>query len=98
LGGRAAFGGVGHEGLADIGGEFECLVGQVEVAGEGVVEQLGAGPVGAYVVGGPSAPEVVAAGGELADQIAEVAVVGVTTALLPTGNPAQNDDRRGPRS
>jgi len=81
LGGRAGFGGVGDERLADVCGEFECLVGEVEITCKAVLEQLSAGPVGAYIVGGPSASEVVAACEQLADEVREVAVVGFTTGL-----------------
>jgi hypothetical protein len=42
-----------------------------------VVEVLGAGAVIADVVGTPAASEVVAARGQLADQVVEVFVVGV---------------------
>lgn len=42
-------------------------MGQVEVADDGVVEELDAGGVDADVVGGPSPAEVLASGGELPD-------------------------------
>ena len=42
-----------------------------------VVQLLDAGAVDADVVGGPADPEVVTAGGQLADQVGELAVVGV---------------------
>ena len=58
-------------------GRRERLVGEVEVADHGVVESLGAGGVDADVVGGPAGPELLAAGGELADEVGQVAVVGV---------------------
>ena len=53
------------------------LVGEFEVADDGVVEALGAGLVGADVVRGPAGAERLAAGGELADEVGEVAVVRV---------------------
>ena len=75
--GRAVgFGDVDEEVLALIGGG-ERLVGKVEVADDGVVESFGAGGVDADVMGGPPGPELLATGGELADEVGQVAVVGV---------------------
>ena len=54
---------------ARVGGEVEHLVGEGEVADDGVVEALGAGPVGADVVRGPAGAEVLAAGREFADEV-----------------------------
>ncbi len=59
----------------------EGLVRQVEVADDRVVDQLGAGGVDLDVVGGPSAPELVAAGGQLTDQIGKAPVVWVAAGL-----------------
>ena len=70
------FGDVDEEVLTLVGC-WERLVGQVEVADDGVVEEFDAGGVDADVVGGPAGAELFAAGGELADQVGQVAVVGV---------------------
>ena len=43
----------------------------------GVEEVFGSGSVEEHVVGGPAAAELVAAGGQLSDEVGEVAVVGV---------------------
>ena len=77
LGWGAGFGGVDDEGLGDVAGEVEGFVVEVEVADEFVVEVLGAAAVLGDVVGGPHASEVVAAHRQLADELGEVAVVGV---------------------
>ena len=53
LGRGAGCGGEGDEGLAGVAGELEAFVVEGEVAGDGVVEVLGAGGVPADVVGGP---------------------------------------------
>jgi hypothetical protein len=79
--GRAGLGGVGEEALAEIGGQRERLVWQVEVSDDRVVDQLDAGGVDLDVVGGPSTPELVAAGRQLTDQIGEAPVVGVAAGL-----------------
>ena len=46
-----------------------------------MVEALGAGLVGADVVRGPAGAEVLAARGELADEVGEVAVVRIASGL-----------------
>jgi hypothetical protein len=63
--------------LAVVGGEVERFVGEGEVADDRVVEPFGAGAVELDVVGGPADAELVAAGGELADEVGESAIVGV---------------------
>jgi hypothetical protein len=50
-----------------IGGEVEAIVGEAEIADDGVMEVLDAGDVLADVVGGQASAELVALGGELAD-------------------------------
>ena len=74
---RAGFGGVDGEGEAGFGGHLETFVGEGELADDGVVEPFGAGAVVADVVAAPAGAEVVAAGGELADEVVELAVVRV---------------------
>jgi hypothetical protein len=72
--GSAAYRGEGETG---IGQHVHALVGKLEVADVAVVEGLGAGPVVADGVVAPAAPEVLAAGGQFADEVVEVFVVGV---------------------
>ena len=67
-------------------------------------QQLDAGGVDADVVGGPADAEVVAAGGELPDEVGEVAVVGVAAGFgAQDGDGVVGDgvpfaeERRGPR-
>ena len=60
-GGRVWLGSVKGEGEAGVGDHVDAFVGEVEIADYGVVEELAAGAVEAYVVL-PSAAEVVAAG------------------------------------
>jgi hypothetical protein len=47
------FGAVGGEGQAGVGREFHDLVGEAEVACDGVMELFGAGSVQDHIVGGP---------------------------------------------
>src|SRR5437016_5276769 len=68
LGGRRGLGGVGEEALAGIGGQRERLEGQLKVPDDRVVDEFHAGGVDPDVVGGPSGPELLAAGGQLPDQ------------------------------
>jgi hypothetical protein len=62
-------------------GQLEGLERQVEVADDRVVDELDAGGVYADVVGGPADPELVAAGGQLPDQIRDSSIVGVAAGL-----------------
>ena len=75
--GRSGFGGVDHEDEPGLGGDCELLVGEGEVAREGVVEAFGAGAVAANVVVAPEAPEDLALRGEFADEVLQFAVVRV---------------------
>ncbi len=89
LGGlRAGLGGVGEDGETAVSGQLQHLVGQAEVAHDRVVEVLGAGPVDAHVVRGPAGAELLAPSRELADEVRQIAVVGV-----PAGLRAQDGDR-----
>jgi len=81
LGGRPRFGGVGEQALAGIGGQREGLKRQLQVPDDRVVEALGAAGVDPDVVGGPSDPELVAAGRQLPDQVRQLPVVGVAAGL-----------------
>ena len=74
--GGSGFGGEDEHLQAAVGGEIHGLVGEVEVADDGVVDALEAGAVFADVVGSPEFAEQVAAGGEFADEVAELPVVG----------------------
>jgi hypothetical protein len=81
LGGRPWLGGVGEEALAGIGGQREGLKRQLQVPDDRVVEALDAAGVDPDVVGGPSGPELVAAGRQLPDQVRQAPVVGVAAGL-----------------
>ena len=79
-GSAVGLGGVGddHESVA---GEFEGVAGEVDVADDRVVEGLVGGAVGAYVVACPAGGELVAAGGELADEVGQGPADGVAADL-----------------
>jgi hypothetical protein len=76
-GGRPWFGGKDRHAEPGFGSEIHTFVGEGEVADDVVVEVFGASRVGADVVGAPAAPELIAAGGQLADQVVEAFVVRV---------------------
>jgi hypothetical protein len=76
-GGRSWLGGVDGHGQAGFGSEVEAFVGEGKVADDVVVEVFGAGTVGADVLGAPAAAELLASGGQLADQVVEGFVVRV---------------------
>jgi hypothetical protein len=79
--GGPGLGGVGEEALAGIRREWEGFEGQVKVSDDRVVETLYAGGVDPDMVGAPSAAELVAAGGELSDQVRQLPVVGIAAGL-----------------
>jgi hypothetical protein len=62
-------GGVGDEAIAEVGGQGQVLEREVGVADDWVVKELNAGGVDLDVVRCPSAPELLAAGGQLPDQV-----------------------------
>ena len=66
---------------AVVGAELHRLVAEVEVADDRVVDALGAGAVEAHVVRRPADAELVAARRQLADQVGQLAVVGVAAGL-----------------
>jgi aryl-alcohol dehydrogenase-like predicted oxidoreductase len=73
-GGAALGRGVDEQGEAGLGRKFHGLEVEVEVADDGVVQFLVPAAVEADVVGGPAGAEVVAAGGQLADELDEFLV------------------------
>jgi hypothetical protein len=77
LRGRVGLGGVHEERLAWVAGEVERLEVEREIADKRVMETLHPGAVHPHVVRRPSDPELVAAGGELTDQVGEPPVIGV---------------------
>ena len=77
VGGRVDCGGVDEQALGGVGGKRQGLEGQLEVTDDRMVDEFDAGRVDADVVGGPTASEVVAAGGELSDEVGQVTVVGI---------------------
>src|SRR3712207_2492395 len=64
-GSRSRFGRPDREHLTGIGGDFHAVVGEGEVADDGVVQVLGPGVVDADVVRRPARAELRALGGEL---------------------------------
>jgi hypothetical protein len=80
IGWRTGSGCVGHEEESPVGGECHGFVAEVEVADDGVADDLDAGAVVADVVGCPQGAEGVTAGGKLADEVGEGAVVGARPA------------------
>jgi hypothetical protein len=74
--GRTRFGAVGDHRQGGVGGELEVVVVQRELADDRVAESFDAARVGAHVVAGPQLAEVVAAGGQLADERGQRAVEG----------------------
>ncbi|GHF05254.1 hypothetical protein GCM10014715_71750 [Streptomyces spiralis] len=80
--------GVGDDGQAGVGGDFEGVVVEVEIAGVGMVEALLSAAVVLDLVGVPALGEFLAVCGEFVDEIGEVGVVG-----SPGGFGAQAADR-----
>jgi hypothetical protein len=72
---------VDGEGEAGFGSHLQALVGEGDISDCLVVEVLGAGAVVADVVGAPAGAEVVVAGGEFADEVVQLLVVGVAAGL-----------------
>ena len=70
MGGGAGLGGVGDNGKSFVGGHFQSFEGQVQVPDDRVVNLFGTGVVKPDVVGCPKSAEVVAAGGQLPDEVA----------------------------
>src|SRR5687768_543011 len=83
LRGRARLGGEGDQSLTGAGCELHPLVREGEVAYDRMVELLGAGGVPADVVGGPQGAELLAAGGQLPDELGQLPVVRVAAGLGP---------------
>jgi hypothetical protein len=79
--GGTGLGGVGEQALARFGGDREGLERELEIPDDRVVDELDAGGVDPDVVGGPPDPELVAAGGQLPDQVRQSPVVGIAAGL-----------------
>jgi hypothetical protein len=75
--------GVGDDGQAGVGGYLQGLVIEVQVPGDRVMEGLDAAAVVPDVVGGPVATELLAAGGQVADELAEGAPGALRTRRRP---------------
>lgn len=71
---RSDFGCVDQQTLAGVRGERDGLVVEVEVADKRVVDAFCPVGVEPDIVGGPSGPELVAAGCEFPDEVGEVPV------------------------
>src|ERR1019366_1876344 len=72
---------VGDDGQSGVAGQVQRFTGQLKCAGDGVVHLLGGGAVEPDVVAGPPGAELLAAGGKLADEVGEAAVVRVAAGL-----------------
>ena len=83
LGGRVGLGGVHEQDEAVVGRELHRLVAQIQLADNGVADLLDTGAVETHVVRGPPDTELLAAGGQLAHQIGQRLVVGVSAGFLP---------------
>jgi hypothetical protein len=81
VGGGARLGGVGDHGQAGVGRQLQGLIGQLQVAGDRVMQPLAAAAVQPDVVGGPAGPEGLAGGGQLPDQVGQPPVVRVAAGL-----------------
>jgi hypothetical protein len=79
--GRPGLGGVDEEALAGIGSQREGLERQVEIAHDRVMDELDASRVDLDVMGGPPATELVAAGGQLPNQVRKSPVIGMPAGL-----------------
>lgn len=66
---RSGFSGVDGERQAGFGGHLETFVSERELAHDRVVESFGPCSVVSSVVAGPADPELLAARGELADEV-----------------------------
>ena len=66
---------------AGVGAELHRLVAEIQLTDDRVVDTLGAGAVEAHVVRRPADAELVAARRQLADEVGELAVVGVAACL-----------------
>src|SRR5215211_6869307 len=87
----AGLGGVGVDGQVGVQDDIEAVVAELHVADVRVVEALDPAEVEADVVAGPVLAELVAASGELADEVGEGSVVG----LAPRSRPQGADDVAG---
>jgi hypothetical protein len=94
IGWRTRSGRVGQKEKSSVGGEVHCFVAEVEVADDGVVDDLDAGAVLADVVGCPQRAERFATGGEFADEVGKGAVVGNPAGLGAQESWLQPDSRR----
>jgi hypothetical protein len=89
LGPRAGLGAVGGQRQARVGQQLHGVEGDIDEADDRVGEVFGPVLVQPHVVRRPAGAEVVAAGGEIANQVGELTVVGVTA-----GFAAQHRDSR----
>ena len=69
---------VGGRGQAGVGRAWQFVEREDERADDGMVEALVAVVVESHVVGGPAASELVAEGGELAEEVGQVPISGVS--------------------
>jgi len=77
----SGLGGVGEKALARIGRKRERLERQLEIPDDRVMEALDAGGMDPDVVRGPANSELLAAGGQLPDQVRRLPVVRIPADL-----------------
>src|SRR3954464_16053637 len=77
LGRRSRLRAVDGEGEAGVGRELHRVEGNTQLADNGMAEPLGAGVVQTDIVCCPTGAERIAAGGQFADQLGQLAVVRV---------------------
>jgi hypothetical protein len=77
LGRRTGLGGIDKQSQPGVSRQFHGLEGQVQVPNDGVVKRFGAGAVEADVWSAPASAEGLAAGGKLADEVAQPPVIGI---------------------
>ena len=79
--GGTGLGGVGEQALSRFGRDREGFERELKVPDDRVADELDAGGVDPDVVGGPPDPELVAAGGQLPDQVRQPTVLGIAAGL-----------------
>jgi hypothetical protein len=83
---RVRFRHVHEDALSRVAGKVQGFVGQSEIAHDGVVKVLHAASVEPDVVGRPADTELLAARGQLANQVSQGSVIGVSSGLGAQGS------------
>jgi hypothetical protein len=77
---------------AFVGGELHGFVGELEVADDGMVEPFVPGAMLVHIMSSPADAELLASGGEFADQVGETFVVGVPSSFRAEGGDGVGGD------